>query len=171
MMGNGYHASRGFINVQVNPSAPPQRAMTEEECEAHVVGLVLVNMYNLKKGTELFGDKADEAVMKELSEIDQFQTYKPVHKHELSQEDRKKALESMVKISEKREDGTGNCKVKGRMVADGSKQRTYEGYEKSDGSSPTARTDSVIMTGVIDAYERRNVAVIDIQNTFLQSEK
>ena len=106
--GNGYHASRGFINVQVNPSAPPQRAMTKGECEAHVVGLILVNMYNLRKGTELFGDKADEAVMKELLEIHQFKTYKPVHKHELSQEDLKRALKSMMKISEKREDETGN---------------------------------------------------------------
>ena len=41
--------------------------MTEEECESHMVGLVMTNMYNLKKGTELFGDKADEAVLKELA--------------------------------------------------------------------------------------------------------
>ena len=53
------------------------------------------------------------------------------------------------------------------MVADGSKQRSYEGYEKSDGSSPTAQTDSVIMTGVIDAHEGQDVAVIDVQNAFL----
>ena len=43
-------------------------------------------------------------------------------------------------------------------------------YEKSDGSSPTARTDSVIMTGVIDAHERRHVAVADVENAFLQSD-
>ena len=55
------------------------------------------------------------------------------------------------------------------MVADGSKQRSYEGYKKSDGSSPIARTDSVIMTGVIDAHERKNVAIIDVENAFLQS--
>ena len=72
-----------------------------------------------------------------------------------------------MKISENREDKTGNRKVKGRMVADGSKQQTYEGYEKSNGLSPTARTDSVIMTGVIDAHKRRDVAVIDVQNAFL----
>ena len=108
--------------------------------------------------------------MKELTEIDQFETYKPLHKHELSMEDRKKALESMMKITEKREDESGIQKIKGRMVADGRKQRSYEGYEKSDGSSPTARTDSVIMTGVIDAYEHRDVAIIDVQNAFLQSE-
>ena len=75
-----------------------------------------------------------------------------------------------MKITEKREDETGNRKIKGRMVADGSKQRSYEGYEKSDGSSPTARTDSVIMTGVIGAHEGRDVAVTDVQNAFLQSE-
>lgn len=56
------------------------------------------------------------------------------------------------------------------MVVDGSKQRSYEGYEKSDGSSPAARTDSVIMTSVVDACERRNMAIIDVQNAFLQSE-
>ena len=71
-----------------------------------------------------------------------------MHKHELSEEDRKNALESMMKVTEKREDEVGNRKIKGRLVADGSKQRSYEGYEKSDGSSPTARTDSVILTGV-----------------------
>ena len=50
------------------------------------------------------------------------------------------------------------------MVADGSKQRSYEEYEKFDGSSPTARTNSVIMTSVIDAHEGRSVAVIDVKS-------
>ena len=47
--------------------------------------------------------------------------------------------------------------------------RSYEGYEKSDGSSPTVRTDSAIITGVIDAREGRNIAIIDVENVFLQS--
>ena len=144
--------------------------MTNEECESHVVGLVMACMYILKKGTELFGDKADEAVLKELTEVDDFETYKPVHKEDLSPEDCKNALESLMKITEKREDETGNRKINGRMVADGSKQRSYKGYEKSDGSLPTARTDSIITTGVIDAHEGQDVAVIDVQNAFLQSE-
>ena len=41
--------------------------MTEEEYKSHVMGLMLANMYNLKKGIELFGEKADEAVLKELT--------------------------------------------------------------------------------------------------------
>ena len=169
--GAGYNTKRGVIHVKTNKGAPLPESMTDEECESHsMVGLVTAHMYNLKKGTELFGNKADEAVLNKLKEIDDFETYKPAHKEDLSYEDRNNALELLMKITEKREDETGNRKIKGRMAADGSKQRSYEGYEKSDGSSPTARTDSVIMTGVIDAHEGRNVAVIDVQNAFLQSE-
>ena len=55
-------------------------------------------------------------------------------------------------------------------MTDGSKQRSYEGYETSNRSPPTANTDSVSMTGVIDAHGRRNVAILDTENAFLQSE-
>ena len=108
--------------------------------------------------------------MTELAQIDDFETYKPIHKHELSEQDRRDTLESMIKVTEKRADEEGHRKIKSRMVADGSKQRSYGGYEKSDGSTPTARTDSVIMTGVVDAHERRHIAIIDVENAFLQSE-
>ena len=76
-----------------------------------MVGLILANMYNLRKGIELFVERANEAVLKELTQIDEFETYKPVHKHELTLEDRKKALESMMKITEKRADETGRRKI------------------------------------------------------------
>ena len=62
-------------------------------------------------------------------------------------------------------DGT----VKTRKVADGSKQRTYDGYEKSDGSSPTVITESIFLIGVVDARERRAQAVLDIANDFLHA--
>ena len=80
--------------------------MTDEECESHVMGLVPANMYNLRKGAELFGNNADKAVLKELTEIDKFETYTPVHKHELSHDEIRKALESMIKITKKHEDET-----------------------------------------------------------------
>ena len=63
-----------------------------------------------------------------------------------------------------------NGDTKARKVADGSKQRTYDDYDKSDGSSPTVVTESIFMTGVVDAKERRNVAVLDIANAFLQAD-
>ena len=54
----------GYINIELNNRSPPPIPMTENECECHVVGLTLANMYNLRKGTELFGERADESVMK-----------------------------------------------------------------------------------------------------------
>ena len=38
-----------------------------------------------------------------------------------------------------------NGDIKARKLADGSKQRTYAGYKKLDGSSPTVATDSIFL--------------------------
>ena len=168
-MGHNTKNKKGFTNIEVGQGARPLRQMNEEECEAHVVGLILAHMYSLKKGTELFGKKTEKTTMTELSQIDDFETHRPLHKHELSKQDRRDALESMIKVTEKRADEEGHRKIKSRMVTDDSKQRSYEGYEKSDGSPPMAWTDSVITTGVIDAHKRRNLAIIDVENAFLQS--
>ena len=92
-------------------------------------------------------------------------TYKPVHKSDLTFEDRKKALASLMFITEKR-----NGDIKARKVADGSKQRNYDGYEKSDGSSPTVATDIIFLTGEIDAKEQRAIVILDIANAFLHAE-
>ena len=54
-------------------------------------------------------------------------------------------------------------------MADRSKQRTYDGYEKSDGSSPTVTTNSIFLTGLIDANEGRAVAILDISNALFQA--
>ena len=92
-------------------------------------------------------------------------TYEPVHKTALTIEDRKKALTSLMFITEKR-----NGDIKARKVADGSKQRTYDGYDKADGSSPTVATDSILLTGVIDAYELRAIMILVTANAFLHAE-
>ena len=47
-----------------------------------------------------------------------------------------------------------NVGVQTRQVDDGSKQRTYDGYDKYDGYLPTVVTESICMTGTIDAKER-----------------
>ena len=68
-------------------------------------------------------------------------------------------------ITEKR-----NGDIKARKVANGGKQRTYDSYERSDGSLPTVATDSIFMTGVIDAKDMRAIAILDIANAFLHAE-
>ena len=89
----------------------------------------------------------------------------PLKASNLLWEEKKKALESLTSVIEKR-----NGDIQAREVADGSKQRMYDGYNKSDGSSPTVVTGSIFMTGVIGARKRRHVAVLDIAYTFLQAD-
>ena len=66
----------------------------------------------------------------------------------------------MTLIIEKR-DGI----VKARSVVVGSKQRLW--MTKEDTASPTVLLEAILLTCVIDAYEYRKVALVDIPNTFI----
>ena len=63
-----------------------------------------------------------------------------------------------------------NGYIKARKFADGSKQRTYNGYDQSDGSSLTVATDSIFLTGVIEAKEQQAMAILDISKAFLHAD-
>ena len=130
-MGAGYSTKRGVINLELGPEGPPP-SFAEAQLDEHIAGVVLGHQHSLKTGRELFGEKADTAITKELQQIHDLETYDTVYKSDLSHKEKKDALESLMFITEKT-----NGTVKSRTVADGSKQRTYNGYEKSYGSSPT----------------------------------
>ncbi len=53
-----------------------------------------------------------------------------------------------------------------RKVARGDKQRTFDGYIKSNTSSPKVSTDVVIITTAIDAHKGHAVAIINIPGAF-----
>ena len=63
-----------------------------------------------------------------------------------------------------------NRDIKAGKVAVGSKKITYDGYDKRNGPSPTVNTDSVFLTGGIDAHKHRFIAMLDTENAFLQAE-
>ena len=69
---------------------------------------------------ELFGKKADATVVKELTHIHKLETCEPILDSDLSWEEKKKALESLLFITEKR-----NGYIKARKVADGTNNHTY----------------------------------------------
>ena len=70
--------------------------MTEEQSDAYIVGVIFAQHFSLKKGLELFGEKGETAVHKELEQIHKMDTYEPIYKADLSIEDRKKALASLL---------------------------------------------------------------------------
>ena len=66
--------------------------MTEAHQDAHILVVILVQQYGFKKVIDLFGEKADAAVVKELTQIPKFETYEPIIASDLSWEENKKAL-------------------------------------------------------------------------------
>ena len=65
---------------------------------------------------------------------------------------------SLIKLKE-------NFKLKGRIVADGRKQRTI--YFKEEATSSTCYNGSLMMSLLIDAFEKRIVATSDVSGAYL----
>ena len=119
--GAGYGVKRGFINLIFDETALPPSEFPPEEINSHILGVILANQHNLKKGTKLFDERADEAVINELSETDGLQTHEPQRIKDLTFEDKKRALELLMLIFEKRANQDGHEKIKGICVTVGSK--------------------------------------------------
>ena len=74
-------------------------------------------------------------------------------------------MHSLCLLTKKR-DGT----IKAREVADSSSQRRRPGYKKEDSASPTIATESIFITGAIEAHEGRKVNCYDIPGAYLHAE-
>ena len=77
-------------------------------------------------------------------------------------DERAKALKYLMYLKEKH-----NGDIKGRVCADGQSKILYT--NKIDRASPTASLAGLIITCVIDAHEKRDVATVDIPGAFLQT--
>ena len=122
-----------------------------------------VETFTLKQGLKKFGKKGHDAAHKEMKQLHDRVCFRPINPNNMTPSERKKAMESLIFLSEKR-DG----KIKARTCANGSVQRKW--MDKDETASPTAALESVIMTSVIDAKEGRDVATVDIPNAFIQTE-
>jgi hypothetical protein len=91
------------------------------------------------------------------------ETFSHVQVKDLSLVQSKGDLESLMFLKEKR-DGS----IKGRACADGRNKR--EGPTKSDATSPTVALKSVLITATIDAFEKREVAIVDMPGAYLTAD-
>ena len=78
----------------------------------------IFTQYSLKVGEQKFGKEGTNAAQKEMEQLHYRDTFKPVLPADLDSRAKRKALESLIFLKEKR-DGT----IKGRACADGRKQR------------------------------------------------
>ncbi len=103
------------------------------------------------------------AVLKELAQFNAYDVFEPFYVGKLSDEEKSKALTSLIFLKEKR-DG----KIKARSCANGSVQR--ELVAKEEAAAPTVALESVFVTTTIDAMEKQEVVTIDIPGAFLHAD-
>jgi hypothetical protein len=127
--------------------------------EPDVVAAIITQL-SLKAGLREWGKEAQKAVHSEMKQLHFRDTFRPMHWRDLTHAQRKSILESHMFLKQKR---TGA--IKGRTV--GNKQGDF--ISKEEASSPMVATKSVLLTCIIDAEERRDVAVVDIPNAFIQT--
>jgi hypothetical protein len=120
-----------------------------------------MTQHSVKKGLRLFSDKGVDAVMKELDQLHARKVLKPTKN--LNCKERRDALQYLMFLKEKR-----NGIIKARGCADGRKQRAFT--TKEEASSPTVSIESVMLSCVIDAKERRDVATVDLPGAFMQAD-
>ena len=128
---------------------------------AHVMHIIMTQL-SMKASMKHWGEHGTGAVSKELQQLHHRDTFEPVDPKMMMSEDFHEALELHLFLKQKCDDS-----IKGRMVTDGSKQRTS--IVKEDATSPTVALELVLLMAMIDAAEGWDVATIDILNAFIQT--
>jgi hypothetical protein len=117
----------------------------------------------MKQGIKVFGDDGVAAVKSELKQLHDRKVMKPINHNTLTAKQKRAALAYLMFLKRKR------CgKIKARGCADGRKQRAY--ISREDAQSPTVDTSSIFITCLIDAIERREVAIVDVPGAFMQAD-
>ena len=73
-------------------------------------GICNTQTYNIKKGIIKYGNRGQEAINKELSQLHHREVFKPIQLSELTETEKEKAMNSLIFLTEKR-DGTLKAKA------------------------------------------------------------
>ena len=125
-------------------------------------GVTLVQQYHINKGLKVFGEAGNKGVIKEIDQMLKRGAFGPILIQDLTEEERLKAFDSMMLLSEK-EDG----EVKGRFVGRGDQSQEF--FTKEETASPTVSLDALEVTCTIDAKEGRDIMSTDVPNAFIQT--
>jgi Reverse transcriptase (RNA-dependent DNA polymerase)/Zinc knuckle len=127
-----------------------------------ITGVVMMQM-TAKAGIKKHGQVAIDALFEEFSQLHDLGVFLGQDRNKLTASEKRGALRAINVIKEKR------CgRIKGRTVADGRAQRDL--YTKEETSSPTVSTDALMLSIMIDAKERRDVATADVAGAYLHAD-
>ena len=159
------HRGRSYKHVY-----DPEVYMTENEQKNDVGETMLTTVeggpedttqMSMKQGLKVFGAGGYTTVKQEMQQLHDRRVMQPVRRKDLLLAQKREALGYLMFLKKKR------CgKIKGRGCADGRKQRAY--ITKEESTSPTISTEAVFLTAVVDAWEHRKVAVLDVPGAFMQ---
>jgi hypothetical protein len=121
-----------------------------------------IQTYSLKSGLKKFGEHGETAMTSKMRQLHERAIFKPIQVDDMTQVERKRAMKSLIFLVEKHDE-----QVKTRTCANGSTQHTY--MEHDDAASPTAMTESILITATIDAKQKRDVMTTNIPNAFVQT--
>jgi hypothetical protein len=127
----------------------------------YIFGWVMTQM-TAKAGLKKHGVFAETALLKEFTQQKDLDVWEVLDPLKLTFDEKMGALRALNLLKEKR-----NGDLKGRTVADGSKQKGM--YPKSKTASPTVNIAALMLTILIDAYERRDVATADVAGAYLKA--
>ncbi len=130
--------------------------------EEYALGIALIT-YGTGPVIKKFQEQGEAGVTKELTQMHNMDVFPPVMRDNLTWDERKKALRSLMFLKEKRDQ-----LVKSRMCADGQGQQTD--WSKQDTILPTISTKLVFITVVINAHEGHDVACFKIPGAFLHAD-
>jgi len=116
----------GVFNLKLGDKDAPT-PISVEDVEERIMGLVLINRYNLKQGLNRFGAHEEEAVNSKLQQTHGIHIHIPMNPQKMTRAERLKASSALLFLVEKR-DG----KIKARKCVGCSQQCTQEGYKKKD---------------------------------------
>ena len=119
------------------------------------------------KAKKLFGKQATISYAKGQYNLWQAKCLTPVYWSDLTRKKQRQVLRAMTFFKEKKDSRGVFEKLKGRSVADGSKQdrSLYD-----DTGSPTAFTPAAFLNVMIAAREKRKVKKVDIPGAYLKAD-
>ena len=166
--GKGYGAKREFHFVTNGQETNAQSSDMSQCTYMQKACDVIFTQMSANVGFKKYGQPAIAAIVKEFTQLNEGAVpgkpvVRPVDAATLSPMEKKKALPAVNLIKEK-----FNGELKGRTCADGSRQRQYLRQDESV-ASPTAALESLIVSLLIDTYEKRDVGTYDVPGAFLQA--
>lgn len=113
-----------------------------------------------------YGKPAIDAVNAEITQLVTTNAMEPVHFQELTNEEKKRILSSMMKVKAKVKPNGEFDKIKARFLAGG---HTQDRELYPNRSSPTANSTSFFSLAALAALEDRSVATLDVSGAFLKA--